>query len=81
MRILGIAGLLLAVAMAGYLIVTYVGEVGRAQDALRTGPGGPTGAERGQPADLTKRGLEQRLAPILEQERKRVEEADKVSGQ
>jgi hypothetical protein len=81
MRILGIAGLLLALALVGYLIVGYLGEAGRAQDALRAVPGGPAGAQSGAPVDLTKSGLEQRLAPTLEMERKRVEGANQVSGQ
>ena len=81
MRILGVAGLLLALALVGYLIVGYLGEAGRAQESLQAVPGGPAGAQSGAPVDLTKRGLEQRLAPTLEMERKRVEGADQVPGQ
>ena len=81
MRSLAIGGLLLAMAILGYLIVTYVGETGRTQDALRAVPGASTGAQPRQPVDVTKRGLEQRLAPILDQERIRVEEANKEPGQ
>jgi hypothetical protein len=81
MRILGIAGLLLALAIVGYMIVTYMGEAGRAQDALRAVPGSSAESRSGRPADITKQGLEQRLAPILDQERKRVEEANTVPGQ
>ncbi len=81
MRVLGIAGLLLALAIGGYLIVTYVSEMGRTQDPLQRGPGDPTGTEQGHSADLTKRGVERRMAPVLEQERKRVEETNRVSGQ
>jgi hypothetical protein len=77
MRILGIAGLVLALAIVGYLVVSYLGEAGRAQDALRAVPGSAGGGE-GQAVDPTKRGLEQRLAPILDQERKRVEDTNRV---
>ena len=55
----------------------YTGEAGRAQEALRAVPGSP-GGEQGQAVDPTKRGLEQRLAPILDQERKRVEDTNRV---
>jgi len=81
MRILGIAGLLLALAIVGYMIATYMQEAGRAQDALRSVPGSSAESRSGQPADMTKRGLEQRLAPILDQERKRVEETNTVPDQ
>jgi hypothetical protein len=81
MRILGIAGLLLALAIVGYMIVTYMGEADYALDALRAVPGSPAESRSGRPADMTKRGLEQRLAPILDQERKRVEEANTVPDQ
>ena len=77
MRVLGLAGLVLALAIVGYLIVGYLGEAGKAQDALQTIPG----TEPGGPVDVTKRGLEQRLAPILDMERKRIEDASKAAGQ
>jgi hypothetical protein len=77
MRILGIAGLVLALAVMGYLVSSYLHEAGTAQDALRTVPGAPATG----PVDPTKRGLEQRLAPVLDQERQRVEETNKVVGQ
>ncbi len=77
MRILGIAGLVLALAIVGYLVVSYLQGAGTAQEALRAAPGAPA---RG-PVDPTKRGLEQRLAPVLDQERQRVEETNKAAGQ
>ena len=77
MRILGIAGLVLALAIMGYLVVSYLQGAGSAQEALRTVPG----ASPGGPVDPTKRGLEQRLAPVLDQERQRVEETNKAAGQ
>ncbi len=81
MRILGIAGLVLALAILGYLVVSYVQEGTRIQDALQTIPGASGTAQPGQPVDLTKRGLEQRLAPVLDQERQRVQETDRAAGQ
>jgi len=77
MKVLGLAGLVIALAIVGYLIVGYLGEAGKAQEALQTVPG----SQSGQPTDLTKRGLEQRLSPILEQERRRIEETTKAAGQ
>ena len=77
MKVLGLAGLVLALAILGYLIVGYLGAVGKTQDALQTVPGATSGA----PVDVTKRGLEQRLAPVLDQERKRVEETSKAAQQ
>jgi hypothetical protein len=77
MRILGLAGVVLALAIVGYLIVGYLGEAGKAQDALQTLPGSPPGG----PVDVTRRGLEQRLAPILDQERQRIEATSKAAGQ
>ena len=77
MRILGLAGVLLALAIVGYLIVGYLGETGKAQQALPAVPG----AQPGQPADLSRTGLGQRLAPVLDQERQRVEETTKAADQ
>lgn len=77
MRVLGLAGLVIALAIVGYLVVGYLGEAGKAQEALQALPG----SQPGRPADLTKRGLEQRLSPVLDQERKRVEETTKAAGQ
>ena len=78
MRILGIAGLILALAIVGYLVVSYMREGARVQETLGILPGAPgaTGA-----VDPTKRGLEQRLAPILDQERQRVQETNKAADQ
>jgi hypothetical protein len=78
MRVLGFAGLVLALAIVAYLVVSYVQEGTNVQEALRNISGTPatTGA-----VDPTKRGLQQRLAPILEQERQRVQETNKAAGQ
>ncbi len=78
MRILGIAGLVLALAIVGYLVLSYLQEGANVQDALRSIPGTPSTAG---PVDPTKRGLEQRLAPILDQERQRVQETNKAADQ
>ena len=77
MRILGLAGVVLALAIVGYLIVGYLGEAGKAQDALQALPG----SAPGRPVDVSRRGLEQRLAPILDQERQRIEATSKAAGQ
>lgn len=74
---LGLAGLLIVLAILGYLVVGYLNEAGKAQRALQAVPG----ATSGQPADLTRRGLEERLSPILDRERQRVEDTTKAAGQ
>ncbi len=78
MRILGMAGLVLALAIVGYLVVSYLNQGTNVQEALRNAPGTPSTAG---PVDPTKRGLEQRLAPILNQERQRVEETNKAADE
>jgi hypothetical protein len=80
MRVLGLAGLVLALALVGYLIVGYLGQAGKAQQSLETLPG-PADAGKTAVPDLTRRGLEERLAPVLDAERKRVEEAGRAAGQ
>ena len=76
MRILGLAGLVVVLAIVGYLVVAYVQDADTAQKALREVPGAPAG---GTAVDASKRGLEQRLAPVLNQERQRVEEASRAT--
>lgn len=77
MRILGLAGVVLALAVVGYLIVGYLGEAGKTRDALQVLPGSAPST----PGDVTRRGLERRLAPILDQERQRIEATSKAAGQ
>jgi hypothetical protein len=78
MRILGIAGLVLALAIVAYLVVSYLQEGTKIQEALQSVPGAPSAGQSGQPADLTRRGIERRLSPILEQEQERVQDANRV---
>ena len=81
MRILGLAGLLLGLALMGYLVVSYLHEGTAVQETLR-GSGGSSGAgETARPIDVTKRGLEERLAPSLDKERQRVEETNRTADQ
>lgn len=81
MRILGIAGLVLALAVLGYLVASYLKEGTKIQETLQTAPGSPGPGQPGQPVDLTKRGLDQRLAPVLDQERQRVQDVNKAADQ
>jgi hypothetical protein len=76
MRIFGLAGVVLALAIVGYLILGYLGEAGKAKDALQTLPG----SSPGSPVDVTRRGIEQRVAPILDQERQRVEATSRAAS-
>ena len=81
MRILGVAGLVLALAIVAYLVVSYLQEGTKIQETLQSVPGAPSASPSGQPGDLTRRGIERRLSPILEQERKRVQDANQAAGQ
>jgi len=81
MRIFGIAGLVLALAIVGYLVVSYLQEGTKIQETLQSAPGASGGSGPEEPVDLTKRGLEQRLAPALDQERQRVQETNKAASQ
>ena len=81
MRILGIAGLVLGLAVFGYLVASYLQEGTKIQETLQTAPGSPGPGQPGQPVDLTKRGLDQRLAPVLDQERQRVQDVNKAADQ
>lgn len=78
MRVIGLVGLVLALAIVGYLVVSYVQQGGKVQESLQTIPGAPTTSG---PLDPTKSGLEKRLAPILDQERQRAQETDKAADQ
>jgi hypothetical protein len=79
MRVLGIAGLVLGLAIVAYLVVSYLQEGTKIQGALQNVPGAPSASQSGQPVDLTRRGIERRLSPILEQERKRVQDANRAA--
>jgi type VI protein secretion system component VasK len=81
MKILGIAGLVLALAIVGYLVVSYLQEGTKIQETLQTAPGASGAGGPAQPVDVTKRGLEQRLAPTLDQERQRVQDTNKAASQ
>jgi hypothetical protein len=81
MRLLGIAGLVLALAIVGYLVVSYLHEGTKVEQALQTVPGASGPNQSGQPVDLTRPGLEQRLSLVLNQERQRVQDTDKAANQ
>jgi type VI protein secretion system component VasK len=81
MRIFGIAGLVLALAIVGYLVVSYLQEGTQIQETLQSAPGASGGSRPGEPVDVTRRGLDQRLAPALDQERQRVQETNKAASQ
>ncbi len=78
MRILGIAGLVLGLAIVGYLVVSYLHGGRSVPETFRTILGTPSASG---PVDPTKKGLERRLAPILDRERQRVEETNKAMNQ
>ena len=79
MRILGIAGLVLGLALVAYLVVSYLQGVTGIPEAFRAVPGSAGTEQPGRPADLTKRGIEERLAPVLDQEHQRVQKADRAA--
>jgi hypothetical protein len=81
MRILGIAGLVLALAIVGYLVASYLQEGSKIQETLQTVPGASGAGRPGEPVDVSKRGLQQRLAPTLDQERQRVQDTNKAASE
>jgi len=81
MRIFGIAGMVLALAIVGYLVASYLQEGTKIQETLQTAPGASGASRQGEPVDLTKRGLQQRLAPTLDQERQRVQDTNKAASE
>jgi hypothetical protein len=79
MRILGLAGLVLGLALIGFLVVAYLNDATRIQTTLQGGAD-PPGGERAAPSgELTRRGLEQRLAPVLDRARERAEQTDRAT--
>ena len=81
MRILGVVGIVLALAICGYLVVSYWHEGTKIQETFQAIPGASGTDQAGAPMDVTKQGLEQRFAPTLEQERQRVEQANRAASQ
>ncbi len=78
MRILGVAGFVLALAIVGFLVVSYLHGGRSVPETLRSILGAPSAS---RPVDPTRKGLEQRLSPILDRERQRVEETNKAMNQ
>jgi hypothetical protein len=76
---LGLAGLVLGLALIGYLVVAYLNEGTRIQTTLQGGAAPLGGEPVAPPRDLTRRGLEQRLAPVLDHARERAEQTDRAT--
>jgi len=81
MRILGLAGLLLGLAIIGYVVVAYLNEATRVQATLDGGTRAAGEAPRQSPRDLSRRGLEQRLSPILDGAKERAEQANRAADE
>jgi hypothetical protein len=81
MRILGLAGLLLGLAIIGYVVVAYLNEATRVQATLDGGTRSVGEASTQPPRDLSRRGLEQRLSPILDGAKERAEQANRAADE
>lgn len=79
MRILGLVGLVLGLALVAYLVLAYLNDTAHIQSTLRGGPG-PAGQTSSTASnDLSRKGLEQRLSPILDRAKERAGQADQVA--
>jgi hypothetical protein len=79
MRLLGLVGLVLGLALVAYLVLGYLNEGTRMQRTLQeeAAPAGETPAAAR--TDLSRRGLEQRLAPTLDRAKERAEQTDRAA--
>jgi hypothetical protein len=79
MRVLGLVGLVLGLALVAYLVLGYLNDTASIQRTLQ-GDTAPVG-EAQSPArtDLSRKGLEQRLAPTLDRAKERAEQADRAA--
>jgi len=76
-RVLGLVGLVLGLALVAYLVLAYLSDTANIQRTLQ-GASAPTGQMPGAaPTDLSRKGLEQRLSPILDRARERADQADR----
>jgi hypothetical protein len=77
MRVLGLFGLVLGLALVGYLVLAYLNDTASIQRTLQ-GAGAPGAETAGAPTGLGRKGLEQRLAPILDRAKERAAQADRA---
>ena len=79
MRVLGLVGLVLGMALVAYLALAYLNDTASMQQTLQgaTAPEGQT--PRAAPTDLSRKGLEQRLSPVLDRAKERADQADRVA--
>lgn len=81
MRILGLAGLLLGLAILGYVVVAYLNEATRVRATLDGGTRAAGEVPTQSSKDLSRRGLEQRLSPILDGAKERAEQANRATDE
>ncbi len=77
MRVLGLVGLVLGLALVAYLVLAYLNDTASIQRTLQgaTAPAGQDAA----PTDLSRKGLERRLSPVLDRAKERAEQADRTA--
>ena len=79
MRLLGLVGLVLGLALVAYLVLTYLNEGSRIQGMLQGGAAPVGESSAATRTDLSRKGLEQRLAPTLDRAKERAEQTDRAA--
>jgi hypothetical protein len=79
MRVLGLVGLVLGLALVAYLVLAYLNDTASLQRTLQ-GTTAPAGQTQGAASiDLGRKGLERRLSPALDRAKERAEQADRAA--
>ncbi len=80
MRVLGLLGLVLGLAIVAYLVLAYLNDTASIQRTLQDAAAPAGQAPGAAPTDLSRKGLERRLSPILDRAKERAEQADRAAG-
>jgi hypothetical protein len=79
MRLLGLVGLVVGLALVAYLVLGYLNDTASIRQTLQ-GDAGPLGqAPVAAPTDLSRKGLEQRLSGVLGRAKERADQADRLA--
>jgi ABC-type iron transport system FetAB permease component len=79
MRVLGLIGLLLGLALVAYLVLGYLNETASTHRMLQEAAAPLGQAPGAAPTDLSRKGLEQRLSPVLDRAKERADQADRAA--
>ncbi len=78
MRVLGLVGLVLGLALVGYLVLGYLNDTASIQRTLQGGAAPVGDVQSSARTDLSRKGLEQRLSTVLDRTKERAEQADRA---